>query len=205
MAVADQGMTPLGFINRLNKQKHVVLFYEDESYAERIEFRLIEQGLRKKERGIYATFGEEEAVRNRMDSYGIDVEHYKKNDLLRIVKLNDPTKNPAGLETGLATGIKRLFDGWDGGSLRVVARAVPKIETEEEIRANMNAEMLTHASFEMPTSVSGNRNLILMCPYPISGIVPEKHAEWFRHLMRHHHAAIFAPRTSAGIALELGS
>ncbi|MHB8567986.1 MAG: MEDS domain-containing protein [Nitrososphaerales archaeon] len=156
----DEEKNPIGFVNGLSSQKHVVLFYEDETYANRIEFRLIEQGLRKKERGIFATFGDVSDIEGRMERYGIDVEHFKSQGLLRIVKLEDPMKNPEGLRKGLSTEVQRMFDGWGEGNFRVVGRPIPKIETEDEIRASMEAERLTHLSFKEGTGAAG-RNLIL--------------------------------------------
>jgi hypothetical protein len=201
--LAQDDHSPLKFVNELQYNTHSILFYENEDYANRIAFRFLEQGLRKKDRGIYTTFDDAVEIERRMEDYGIDVEHYKKNELLRVVKIDNPLKDPAGLEHGLVAGIEKSFDGWGSGNYRYVGRPVVTIESPEETDASIFAETFTHNAFRHPSPFMKERNVILLCPYQIRAIEPETHSDWFMQVIKNHHAAIFAPRHSEGIAFKL--
>lgn len=201
--LTQEDHSPIRFVNELQYNTHSILFYEDEDYANRIAFRFLEQGLRKKDRGIYATFRDVFEIERRMEDYGIDVEHYKKNDLLRIVKIDDPLKHPHGLERGLAAGTEKAFDGWGKGNYRYVGSPVATIGTPEETNASIFAEAFTHSLFSHPNPFMKERKVILLCPYQIKGIEPELHSDWFMKVIKNHNAALFAPKNSVGIAFNL--
>lgn len=201
--MSQEEQSPIKFVNGLEYNTHSILFYEDEDYANRITFRFLEQGLRKKDRGIYTTFDDALEIERRMEDYGIDVEHYKKNELLRIVKLDDPRNHPQGLERGLLAGIERSFDGWGNGNYRYVGRPVLAIGTSEETNASIFAETFKHNAFSDSNPFMKGKNVILLCPYQMSGIEPATHADWFMKVLKNHDAAIFAPRNSVGIAFNL--
>lgn len=67
---------------------HIVFFHEIRSRGEEIEFNFIKKGLEKEECCCYST-NESEEITRRMSDYGIDVEKYKKRNLLNIISAPD--------------------------------------------------------------------------------------------------------------------
>ena len=69
---------PTKFIDSLSARKHIVLFYEEVEEAQKIEFRFIKNGLSKGEHCVYAMDEEPKLVIDKMASYGIVVDDFKK-------------------------------------------------------------------------------------------------------------------------------
>jgi len=80
------------FIDDIDKKKHIVHFFEDPDYAKTIHFKFLQNGLEKQEICIYALDDEPEVVEKEMIDFGIDVEKFKKEKLLRISKIIQNSK-----------------------------------------------------------------------------------------------------------------
>ncbi|GFN39511.1 MAG: MEDS domain-containing protein [Marine Group I thaumarchaeote] len=67
---------------------HILLLHENKSKGEEIVFGFIKKGLEKGECCCYST-NEPEEITRRMSDYGIDMERYKKRNLLSIISTPD--------------------------------------------------------------------------------------------------------------------
>lgn len=192
-------LKPLDFIATLDSMPvHIVLFYEDEEYARKIEYSFMRNGLARSQHCIYTTHEEDgiEGIRTEMMEHGIDVNKFEASGLLHILTIKDPCNDPAGLEKGIEKLTNRILEG-KKPPIRLVSRYIKEVEAEEDARANMLVESLTHSCFH------DFKGLMLMCPYPVDRVAYQVSVEWFLNHMQHHHVAVFAPKTFEGSALVL--
>lgn len=191
---------PLNFIAALDsKPMHIALFYEDEEYAREIEYSFMRNGLTRSQHCIYTTREEEdgvERIRAEMMEHGIDVNKFEASGLLHILAIKDPRNDPSGFEKGIGKLTNRILAG-KKPPIRLVSRYINEVEAEEDARANMLVESLTHCSFHE------FEGLMLMCPYPVDKVAHQVRTEWFLNHMQHHHVAVFAPKSFEGSALVL--
>ena len=185
------------------KKNHMVIFYEESECARNVEFRFIKNGLLKNEHCIYTVAEEEEEdvisfIEREMSDYGIDVDKYKnKNNLLHIYYTpytlhiyEDIIKKRETILNTLLAGLKPPF--------RITNMLVPESKTREQIRANIKIERKIHHDFnnnQFPGS--------LMCSYSIKNIINDITGNWMRNMLLNHHTAIFLPKLSNGLVLNL--
>ena len=76
--------TPIEFLDGMKGDKHIIMFDENPEYSKRIQFSFLKKGLEKGEHGIYAMPEDKDVIEKEMKGYGIDVEKYKKENLLDV-------------------------------------------------------------------------------------------------------------------------
>lgn len=186
----------LEFIDKLGDRTHTAVFYEDLEYAKPIEYRFIKVGLLNGEKCIITTHEEDSGlIEKEMTEFGIDVNRFKKENLLTVLKITDPREHPEGLAGGIEHLRKQLWIEPDT-SLRIFTRFIKKVESDEEKEANMFVERTVHAFFDrFPHAV--------MCPYPVNDIKSMIGGEWMQNHLRNHHAAFFVFKNGKGLALDL--
>lgn len=70
---------PLTFIDTLDTCKHIVLYYENQKYGQKIQFWFIKNGLQKGENCIFITHVDNlELIESEMMNYDINVEGFYK-------------------------------------------------------------------------------------------------------------------------------
>jgi hypothetical protein len=186
---------PLQFVDSLDTDKHIVLFYDEPEWAWTIEFRFINNGLLKGENCIYATHGDANVIEDAMIKYGIDVEGFKKENLLHVYDIPNPmddTETPARAAEKLweyiMTDSKPPF--------RIVTRLVPDVSTEKAISVELDMEHNIHARYH-------DFNGSLICPYHVNKIAEKERGRWIIGLLQNHHAVIFAPKFGKGKAFNM--
>ena len=191
---------PLALLAEPPRGSHLVLFHEEDSYDEVLEFWYMVHGLAKGEDAIYLTLDDPENVRRRMRKRGIDVDYYEKERrLLHITKFRDPAKHPDGFSEGMREMYHSAF-GDVGRPCRVVGASVPEIQTEEQIKLNIEVESDAMAGFQGKASkgsifsVFDNFPGSVLCHYNISRNPSEAQSWWVSQNEKCHHLAIYAPR-----------
>lgn len=199
--------------------RHIVLFCEEPEYALSIELRFLKNGLLKGQPGIYIvnedglknSTDDIDFIENQMIDYGIDVAKFKKNNLLKIVSAPNAIDHPEGELKGAEEICRSLFSVDNNYNndidikdekqrpIRVVGRIMSQVKTEVEIQANINIERWC-ASTIIPAN-----NIFLICHYPVDKIVQHLKGYWMQALLTHHHAVIYFPKLSNGIAMNLVS
>ena len=189
---------PLKFVDTLGYGKHIVLLYEEPEFARLIQFRFINNGLLKGEHCIFTTHEQEdniEFIEKQMTDSDIDVEGFKKKNIIHIYQIPNAADHPEGELKGLKDIMNRILTD-PKLPVRIVATANPEISTKEQIAANVNVEHTFHSNFDkFPGSV--------LCPYLVEKIEPRLHGQWLVDILQNHHAAIFAPKLGEGIAFDM--
>ena len=138
-----------------------------------------------------------------MEERGIDVEYYERErGLLRITRLRDPTKHPLGVGEGMMEMYREAFRGvrWP---CRVVGASVPEIETEEQIRLNLEVESGASAGFQGKAVTSNIYRVFndfqgsVLCHYSISNNdnFSKSQQRWMVQNQSCHDKAILVPKS----------
>jgi len=192
---------PLKFLDAIDDYKHIVLFYEEPRYGRMIQFHFIKTGLLKGQRCIYTTHKDTDIllIENEMTNSGIDVDDFKKKNLLAIRQIPDPRNYREGSVFGYDNIVKGILaDLKHPSNFRIVSRAIPEVKNEDQIVDELDVERTYHSTF---ASYGGS----LLCSYPVEEIEPKKRGKWIAELLKNHHAAIFIPKSEGnGIAFNLG-
>jgi hypothetical protein len=202
MNIFDQ---PLNFIKKVRRGKHIVLFYEETEYARIILFEFLKNGLLNKERCVYISEENVEAVEREMSDAGINTEEFMKNELLSVHQV----PNLAGYSNITQTALENLsqfaLHPWtkDGRPDRLVLRCIFKINTQDQIRSNLEWERQFRAK-DLKHSQG-----TMICTYPVSNIIPTisdskgDYGKWMSELLELYDGVIFARKFWTGVAFLL--
>ncbi len=131
------------YVERFDDFKHLVMLYDDKQLARKVEFRYIQRGLEKHEMCEYVIPADDPetpgSIKAQMEEFGIDVDHYVREDCLRVIRIRDPAKNPEGFNAGC----RAILD-----SLLLEAKLPVRMVLHIRYRLNDESELENHASFE---------------------------------------------------------
>ena len=190
---------PLKFLDTIDDFKHIVLFYEEPESGRMIQFRFIKNGLSKGQHCIYTTHKDMDIplIENEMTNSDIDVEGYKKTNLLHICQIPDPGSFREGSVKAYDKSVKGILaDLKQPSRFRMVSRAIPEVKKEEQITDELDVERSYNSTFD---SFGGS----LLCSYLVEEIEPRKRGKWITELLQNHHIAIFIRKSGDGIAFNL--
>lgn len=183
------------FIDDIDEKKHIVHFFEDPEYAKTIHFKFLQNGLEKQEICIYALDDEPEVIEKEMKDFGIDVEKFKKENLLRISKI------PRSYDYS-SNALKSAKKFWstvmsDSDSpVRLVSTFTHEINKSEAIEAQISVESHLHSTFDdFPGS--------WICPYYVQNIESKKRGKWMADLMHTHQTVIFSSNPEKSMVLNM--
>lgn len=185
---------PIKFLDRMEVNKHTVLLYDSQEYADMIIARYLLNGLAKGESCIFFTPDDSSEVEKRLAAHGIDVDSYKQKKSLRIfhTERSDSSKTDA-LET-----LKRIRDESTKGMeppYRFVGRTITDTATIEGMNLGLVVERTGHENFEQ-------FDCSQLCYYDISGIEQSRRGEWIKGLLKNHHHVIYASEPDKAVAFE---
>lgn len=192
--MSAEGYRPVKFIDRMENNKHTVLLYDKEEYADVIIARYLLNGLAKNESCIFFTADDPATVERRLSASGIDVDSYKKKNMLRIYSIE---RSDEGKRDVLATlkGIREKAVRGMKPPYRFVGRTITDTETVQGMELGMVLEETGHQHFaEFDNSQ--------LCYYDISGIEPSRRDEWISELLKNHHHVIYASEPGKAVAFE---
>jgi DcmR-like sensory protein len=185
---------PIKFLDRMEVNKHTVLLYDNQEYADMIIARYLLNGLEKGESCIFFTPDDSAEVEKRLTAHGIDVDSYKQKKSLRIfhTERSDSSKTDA-LET-----LKRIRDESTKGMeppYRFVGRTITDTASVEGMKLGLVVERTGHENFEQ-------FDCSQLCYYDISGIEQSRRGEWIKGLLKNHHHVIYASEPDKAVAFE---
>ena len=187
---------PTSFIDELNHDRHLVLFYEDVKEGQKMQFRFIRNGLLKGENCIYTTHADNiTLIENEMRIYGIDVNGYYNKGLLHIRKIPNLFSHHKGVLEAAHEFIKKISCGLRP-PFRVVGRLVDIVATKEQVKASLTLEKVFHSKFD-------HFNGIVMCHYNVTKIPSNTQGKWIENILKNHHSAIFVTDSGRGIAFDM--
>lgn len=183
------------FVDSIEIGKHVVLFYEKLEYAFMIQFRFINRGLLRGEHCIYAMHGDTKFIEDQMAYSGINVEEFKRKNLLHVYQIRNAMEDPEGALKGSEKIMSRIFAD-SKPPFRVVSVFVPEIDSEARMAAGLDIEYNFHSSFS-------NHQCSWLCPYDIGNIEDSMKDLFMGRVMRNHHAVIVTSKLGLGIAFDV--
>ena len=193
--------SPLTFIDSLSScnNRHIVLYYENHKYSQKIQFKFIKNGLLKDELCVYITHDDDVDVafiENEMIDYGIDVKTFYEKGLLHIFKTPNLLNHPKGVLKGSEDFMNKIFSGLKP-PFRIVGRIVDEIDTKEQVKASLSLEKKLHSKFNQ-------FNGLVLCTYDVHNIPRSTHGKWVVAILNNHHSAIFVTDTAEqGIAFDM--
>jgi len=185
---------PVKLLDRLEGNNHIVLLYDKQEYADLIIARYFRNGLEKGESCVFFTSDEPGAVEKRLAVSGVDVDRYKKKNMLRIFSI---ARSDEGKRDVLATlrGIREKATLGMKPPFRFVGRTITDTESVEGMNLGMTVERTGHEHFaEFDNSQ--------LCYYDILGLEKSRRDEWVSGLLRNHHYVIYASEPGKAVAFD---
>lgn len=185
---------PIKFLDRMERNNHIVLLYDNEEYADLVISRYLLNGLQKGESCIFFTADKPEIIEERLSAEGIDVDSYKQTNSLRIFRIE---RSDADKFDALGT-LKHIREEATKGMkppYRFVGRTIMDTGSKEGMKLGLVVEKTGHEHFEEFDNSQ-------LCYYDISGIEQSKRNEWISELLKNHHHVIYASEPDRAVAFE---
>lgn len=180
---------PFKYIDSLQREQHIALFYEEPEYARLIEFQFIKNGLAAGENCIYTTSEDSGSIVLKMLSYGIPLRYFETGRL-KIYQIHPVLGTRDEIVKSCRADIQMIVSHLIS-PFRLVSRIVPDVSTEDGILLELDLEHLVHQNFK---DFGGS----LICPYDISKIERNARKKWLKELRNNHHTIIYAPKFGEG-------
>jgi MEDS: MEthanogen/methylotroph, DcmR Sensory domain len=194
MSAEKANYRPIKFLDRMERNNHIVLLYDNEEYADLVISRYLLNGLQKGESCIFFTADKPEIIEERLSAEGIDVDSYKQTNSLRIFRIE---RSDADEFDALGT-LKHIREEATKGMkppYRFVGRTIMDTGSKEGMKLGLVVEKTGHEHFEEFDNSQ-------LCYYNISGIEQSKRNEWISELLKNHHHVIYASEPDRAVAFE---
>ena len=195
MSTEGASYRPIKFLDKMEGNKHIVLLYDKEKYADLVIAQYLLNGLQKGESCIFFTSDKPETVEERLFAQGIDVDSYKRTNSLRIFSIESSDTNN---KLDALVTLKSIREEATRGMkppYRFVGRTIRDTGTIEGMNLGLVVEKTGHEHFEEFDNSQ-------LCYYDISGIEQSKRDEWIRELLKNHHYVIYASEPDKAVAFE---
>jgi len=184
----------LEYIDNLQSPHHSMLLYENPQYAQIVKSRFVENGLKKGEHSICITHDDVDKTVDELASSGIDVDYFKRKNLLHIYQIENIMERPEGIMAGYNDLLKKLTAD-SKPPYRFVGRTIPNVCTTEGIKAEIEIEKLFHSNFE-------KYDCSFLCPYNVQDIEENQRSVWLGQLCENHHNLIYAVEPESAVAFD---
>ena len=194
MSAEKANYRPIKFLDKMERNNHIVLLYDNEEYADLVISRYLLNGLQKGESCIFFTADKPEIIEERLSAEGIDVDSYKQTNSLRIFRIE---RYDADEFDALGT-LKHIREEATKGMkppYRFVGRTIMDTGSKEGMKLGLVVEKTGHEHFEEFDNSQ-------LCYYNISGIEQSKRNEWISELLKNHHHVIYASEPDRAVAFE---
>jgi hypothetical protein len=197
MSAEKANYRPIKFLDRMERNNHIVLLYDNEEYANLVISRYLLNGLQKGESCIFFTADKPEIIEERLSAEGIDVDSYKQTNSLRIFRIERSDADKFDKFDALGT-LKHIREEATKGMkppYRFVGRTIMDTGSKEGMKLGLVVEKTGHEHFEEFDNSQ-------LCYYNISGIEQSKRNEWISELLKNHHHVIYASEPDRAVAFE---
>ena len=180
------------FLSDLNKDKHLLLLYEDPEKAINFQIDFIFQGLQKKECCIIAMPSNIDFENKLLKK--IDVQQFKNDELLHILKVPSCEDYSKSFEIfkKFASDILSI----SSEKVRICGMLDFDLSTKKGMDAFISAETISHKNFH---SFSGS----WLCSYDIKKMEEEEKMSWIKKLFKCHDSVIVIPEQESGITFDV--
>ncbi len=187
----------VNYIKKLSEQNHLLVLYDSIEYAQIVQNQFVIEGLKKNESCVVFTHTNPKIIEKIMQEGGIDVDYYKKKDLLLVYPLENIITNPEGIIPAFNKLYKEISKDSEQ-SCRFIGRFISDICTREGIKTELELEKMFHENFD-------SYNCSFMCTYSIEDIEIQGRSSWIKELSNHHHKLVYAtdPESAVGFDSDL--
>lgn len=186
--------TPIEFLDNIEGDKHIIMFDENSEYSKKIQFHFLNNGLKKGECGVYAMPENEKVIEEEMKNHGIDVEKYKKENILNIHNTTPVNQYPQG--DPFDNLLRKIMPSDQANTYRIVGMLDFDMNTQKGMDTFLKSEKKSHSGFEC-------FNGSWMCTYPTANIESKNRLNWIKGLTKNHNAVIFTSSKGEGIAFDI--
>ena len=188
---------PMKFVDQMERNKHILLLYDDQKYAYWIIGRYFRNGLAKGESCIFKTTDRPEIIERQLSAEGIDVHSFKKKSMLRIYEVERSDDKKHDIRHTFKQRVHEIEESTKGMKppYRFVGKTVSDIETKDGMKFGILLEKTGQQHFD-------ELNCSLLCYYNISKMEPTRRHEWIGSLLRNHHYVIYAAEPNKAVAFE---
>lgn len=194
MQVDKDNYPPVDYIKHTSGQNHLMMLYDNKDYANLVQNQFIIQGLNKDEKCIILTHDNSEFVEKIMSDAGIDVEYYKKKNLLYIYPIGSLIDNPEGVFIAFNALYKEITAD-SSHPCRFVGRLISDVCTKEGMELELELEKTFHNNFDL-------YNCSFMCPYGIDDIESDNRNVWIKELINNHHKFVYATNSESAVGFD---
>lgn len=186
---------PVKFLDRLEGNKHIVMLYDDQRYADLIIGRYFKNGLDNGESCVFFTEDEAEPVRRRLEAQGIEVEKCERENRLRIFRTERPS-GPVNMDVlDILKNIRSASTKGMKGPFRFAGRTIMDTETATGMTQGMVVERTGQEHFKEFDNAQ-------LCFYDVHKMEQSKKDQWISELLENHHQVIYASRPEKAVAFE---
>lgn len=188
---------PMKFVDQMERNKHILLLYDNQKYAYWIISRYLHNGFEKGESCVFYTSDRPEIIEKQLSAEGIDVSSFKQKNLLRIYEVERSDDNKHNIPHAFEQRIYEIKESTKGMKLpyRFVGETITDVGTTDGMKFGILLEKSGHQHFD-------ELNCSLLCYYDISKIEPTRKHEWISSLLRNHHYVIYASEPNKAVAFE---
>lgn len=154
---------PMKFVDQMEKNKHILLLYDDQKYAYWIIGRYFQNGFAREESCIFYTTDRTEIVEKQLSAEGIDVSLFKQKNLLRIYEIDISDENKHDMLHTLDQIREESKNSMKPPYRFVGGGAIADVDTIDGMKFSISLERTGHQHFD-----ESNRTQI--CYYDITKI-----------------------------------
>jgi hypothetical protein len=182
---------------RPKRKHHILLLHEEPEYGRLIEYYFLKIGLEKGERSVYAILDTEniEAIEREMTDFGINVDKYKRANLLYIPAVPNPLEHPNGVMSGIQTALQRSLANIPP-PYRLTDRlfSTPINRLESNVTRNiLDTERSFHQSFQGQDIAA--KYLCSYCVDDIGDLLSDS-SGWTEGMLKSHQGVIYSTSTA---------
>lgn len=185
----------LEYIDNLQNPHHSMLLYEKPQYAQIVKSRFVENGLKKGEHSICFTHDDVKYIEGELASGGLDVDYFKRKNLLHIYQIGNIMEHKDGLKKGFEELFKTIT-AEAKPPYRFIGRTIPDVSTRQGILASLEIEHFFHSHFDDYQSSSA------VCTYNVKDIEENQRSVWLGQLCDNHHNLIYAVEPESAVAFD---
>jgi len=181
-------------VDNLNEPNHSMVLYDNAKYGNLVKYRYLENGLKKGEHSICLTHDKVTLVENEIASLGIDIDHFKRKNLLHIYQIENILERQDGLKSGYNDLLKTVTAD-SKPPYRFIGCTIPDVSTQEGIQAELFIERLFHSNFN-------KYQCSFLCTYDVNGIERTNRPSWIAQLLQNHHNLIYATDPANAVTFD---
>ena len=182
------------YFDNLQQPHHSMLLYEKTEFARLVKSKYIKNSLKKQEHTICVTHENPKYLEQELFSTGLDVDYFKRKNLLHIYQIDNIMKHKDGLRKGLQELLK-MITAESKPPYNFMGRIIPDVSTKEGMDAELEIEHLFHSNFESYSSS-------FLCTYNIEDIAQEQRQDILKTLLANHHHVVYAVESEKAVAFE---